>query len=136
MASPSRWMVPGIVLAAGAAGLLFLGLRPGPEVPSSRGPASIQEPGSPEGGHPSRGPEVVRESPSSPVGEASDGGASVSDEQSGEANHLVERMAKLVRDLEYTPGLPEPVQQTVRPPPEPWRPDPVREGPSPVVEEI
>ena len=45
-------------------------------------------------------------------------------------------MAKLVRDLEYSPGLPEPVQQTVKPQPEPWRPDPIREGPPPVVEEV
>jgi hypothetical protein len=79
---------------------------------------------------------AVTEPASNPDGEARDGGASGSDDHSGEASHLAERMAKLVRDLEFTPGLPEPVQQTVEPQPEPWRPDPVREGPSPIVEEI
>ncbi|HET8723218.1 MAG TPA: IPT/TIG domain-containing protein [Anaeromyxobacteraceae bacterium] len=42
-------------------------------------------------------------------------------------------MRKLLRDLEYTKGLPEPPQQVVQPQPEPWRRDPTREGPPPEI---
>jgi hypothetical protein len=45
-------------------------------------------------------------------------------------------MAKLVRDLEFSPGLREPPQQLVQPQPEPWVRDPEREGPPPVIEAI
>ncbi|MGA8890532.1 MAG: IPT/TIG domain-containing protein [Anaeromyxobacteraceae bacterium] len=45
-------------------------------------------------------------------------------------------MAKLVRDLEFSPGQKEPPQQLVHPQPEPWKRDPGREGPSPTIEAI
>ena len=53
-----------------------------------------------------------------------------------EAALLVARMSKLVSDLEYSPGLPEPQQQTVAPQPEPWRPDPSRKGPPPIIDGV
>jgi hypothetical protein len=56
--------------------------------------------------------------------------------ESREAERVASDMGRLVRDLEFSPGLREPPQQTVRPSPEPWRPDPAREGPSPVVESV
>lgn len=49
---------------------------------------------------------------------------------------LASQMAKLARDLEFTPGLTEPPQQIPRPQPEPWRADPEREGPPPEVQSI
>ncbi len=53
--------------------------------------------------------------------------------QGEELERIMEGMRKLARDLEYTPGLREPLQQTVQPSPEPWRRDETREGPPPVV---
>jgi hypothetical protein len=53
-----------------------------------------------------------------------------------EAERISFEMAKFVRDLEYTPGLGQPPVSVVRPYDEPWRPDPTREGPSPVVDAI
>jgi hypothetical protein len=55
---------------------------------------------------------------------------------SRDAERLAEELGRVVRDLEFSPGLREPMQQTVRPSPEPWRPDPSRQGPSPVVESL
>ena len=63
-------------------------------------------------------------------------GAPPTEAESREAERMAGEMGRLVRDLEYSPGLREPPQQTVRPPPEPWRPDPVHEGPPPVVESV
>ena len=54
----------------------------------------------------------------------------------GSAKALMTRMRKLAGDLEFSPGLPEPQQQAVVPPPEPWRPDPHREGPPPVIDGV
>ncbi len=48
-------------------------------------------------------------------------------------DEVTEGMRKLLRDLEYTKGLPEPPQQLVQPQPEPWRRDPTREGPPPEI---
>jgi IPT/TIG domain-containing protein len=39
------------------------------------------------------------------------------------ARELAESMQRLVRDLEYSPGLEEPPQQVIVRAPEPWRPD-------------
>lgn len=129
MSSRPRWMVPGIVLAAAAAG--FLVLRAGPEAPSRGGPVPVPAPTAADTARVPPGLATTAKASSTPDVEAN-----VGDDDSGEARHLAERMAKLVRDLEYTPGLPEPVQQAVRPQPEPWRSDPGREGPSPIVEEV
>jgi hypothetical protein len=59
-----------------------------------------------------------------------------SDPEREEQERLVASMGKLLRDLEYSPGLPEPRQQAVMPPPEPWRRDPSREGPPPVIVQV
>jgi hypothetical protein len=67
---------------------------------------------------------------------ATTGDAQAGDGGSAEAQQIAEKMGRLVRDLEFTPGLREPLQQTVSPQPDPWRPDPSREGPPPVVEEV
>lgn len=49
------------------------------------------------------------------------------------AQELTESMQRLVRDLEYSPGLKEPPQQVVVDPPDPWRPDPRAEAAAPPV---
>lgn len=53
------------------------------------------------------------------------------------AEALGESLARLARDLEFTPGLPEPRQQVPRPLPTPWRPPAETEqGPEPVIEGV
>lgn len=71
--------------------------------------------------------------------QASDGGAVEpgSEEERAAAAPLADAMKRLVRDIEFNAGLPEPLQQVVVPPPAPWRPDPAAEArPAPVIEEI
>lgn len=129
MTSRRRWLVLGAPVSAAVAAFLILRDDPGPsraeEQPSS--PTSVSLPGS----LPPAGRQATADAPAAPQGEPSG-----SEADPDEAANLAERMAKLIRDLEYTPGLPEPVQQTVQPQPEPWRADPEREGPSPVVEGV
>jgi hypothetical protein len=74
----------------------------------------------------------------SPSALAADGqpDAPLTEAESREAERVAEEMGRLVRDLEYSSGLPEPPQQTVQRPPEPWRPDPARQGPSPIVDSV
>lgn len=129
MTSRRNWIVPGIVLAAAAAGVLLL--RVNPDVPRGDEGPSFAAAASPGGARTAPVLPATADSPAAPQREPAG-----SDADSDAATHLAERMAKLVRDLEYTPGLPEPVQQTVQPQPEPWRADPEREGPSPVVEGV
>jgi hypothetical protein len=71
-------------------------------------------------------------------GGAASGSAAADDLAGGEVQHerVASDMAKLVRDLEFSPGLREPPQQLVQPQPEPWVRDPEREGPPPVIEAI
>ena len=64
------------------------------------------------------------------------GDGQAADEERREGEEIASGMAKLVRDLEWSPGQKEPPQQVVQPQPDPWRPDPTREGPAPVVEEV
>lgn len=53
------------------------------------------------------------------------------------AERLAGEMRRLVQDLEFTPGLPEPKQQTVVPAPAPWQPAPeAGTAPPPVVDEV
>ncbi len=53
-----------------------------------------------------------------------------------EAERISAEMGRMIRDLAYSPGVPEPPQNVVRRPPDPWRPDESRQGPSPVVESV
>ena len=62
--------------------------------------------------------------------------APLSEAEKEEQERATEQFRKLARDLEYTKGLKEPLQQVVQPSPEPWRRDTVREGPPPVIESI
>lgn len=62
--------------------------------------------------------------------------ASAGDDE-GRARDLAESMQRLVRDLEWSPGLKEPPQEVVARPPDPWRPDPRAEAArSPAIEDI
>ncbi len=54
----------------------------------------------------------------------------------GAEERLSDEMHKLVRDLEFTPGQKEPLQQVPVPQPEPWRSDPEREGPPPELQSL
>ncbi len=72
---------------------------------------------------------------------ATDAGAAEveSEEEREAAQPLAEGMKRLVRDIEFNAnaGLPEPLQQMVVPPPDPWRPDPAAETrPPPVIEDV
>lgn len=78
-------------------------------------------------------PGEARNSPTGPAQGASPGDDSATDEHHGDREALASGMAKLVRDLEFSPGQKEPPQQVVKPQPEPWRRDPSREGPAPEV---
>ena len=60
----------------------------------------------------------------------------LSEAEAQEAERIAEGMSRLVRDLQYSPGVPEPPQNIVRPSPEPWRSDPSRQGPPPVVDSV
>lgn len=131
MASRRRWMVSGVLGAALGAGLLAIATLPGADregghrevgeqrvegaalVPATGGNARLPPA---HGTEPGAEPETATVSPG--------------------ADELAAGLAKLVRDLEYTPGLPEPVQQAVNPQPEPWRGDPSREGPPPIIEAL
>jgi len=155
MASRHRWSGPSILAAILAAGLLLFwsiwgdtarGPLPGSERPDAirlaegRGAAGS---GTPSRGDPvnphlprdhgtgSESQEVVHGDTAPPVANPV-----VVDSGTEEADRLLVGMAKLLRDLEYSPGLPEPTQQAVVPPPEPWRGDPSREGPPPVIGEV
>lgn len=58
-----------------------------------------------------------------PPGEQADGPAEPEPGSEAEAaNRLAAEMRRFVEDLEYSPGLPEPRQQVVRPAPPAWRP--------------
>jgi hypothetical protein len=70
---------------------------------------------------------------------AVDGGAGEpqSEEEQEAAAPLADRMRRLVRDIEFSAGLPEPLQQVVVEPPAPWRPDPSADArPPPVIEDV
>lgn len=128
MGSRRRWIGLGLVLLAGGTAILVLRgrtgggeVRPGLAPVASTGVAP--DPGPPGGWH----------SPDRPGTEA---GPVPTGTDRAEAERLAASLRKLVSDLEYSPGLPEPPQQTVLPLPEPWRPDPIREGPPPVIEEV
>lgn len=80
-----------------------------------------------------------------PVGEAAgsrSGPANVpagpepTEEEVEEAERVAEGLTKFHRDLEHSPGLPQPPVQVARPSPEPWRADPSRQGPAPVVDAV
>ena len=120
MTSRHRWLGSGLVLAAVAtAG--FLGLRGGVALREEPQPVGQG------GAAPSRWASGTRPSTSSrpPIDETPPAAVPVLEGSEGEeAALLVARMGKLVSDLEYSPGLPEPQQQTVAPQPEPWRPGP------------
>jgi hypothetical protein len=84
----------------------------------------------------------AEESPS-PVAQALSGtaaGASATDGQPEQgraaAERLAEKMQRLVRDLEYNAGLPEPPQQVVVAPPPAWTPAASAAGAPPVIEEV
>lgn len=67
------------------------------------------------------------------VGSATDPAAA----EGSTAAALLTALARLIRDLEWTPGLPEPKQQTIVPPPDPWRtPEGAAATPSPMIEAI
>jgi hypothetical protein len=61
-------------------------------------------------------------------------GPPLSEAERAEAERISFEMTKFVRDLEFTPGLRQPPVSVVRPYGEPWRRDPSREGPSPVID--
>lgn len=132
MTSRHRWLGSGLVLAAVAtAG--FLGLRGGVALREKPQPVGQG------GADPSRWASGTRPSTSSRprIDETPPAAGPVLEGSEGEeAALLVARMGKLVSDLEYSPGLPEPQQQTVAPQPDPWRPDPTREGPPPVIDGV
>ncbi|BDG06106.1 IPT/TIG domain-containing protein [Anaeromyxobacter oryzae] len=59
------------------------------------------------------------------------------EEERAAAERLATELGRLVRDLEFNAGLNEPTQQTVVPPPAPWRPDPRADGrAAPVVDDV
>jgi hypothetical protein len=63
--------------------------------------------------------------------------AGVPAEERSAAAGLLDGLARLIRDLEWTPGLPEPKQQTIIPGPDPWRPpEGAAAAPSPEIEGI
>jgi hypothetical protein len=63
--------------------------------------------------------------------------ASQADDEGRRARELAESVQRLVRDLEWSPGLEEPPQQVVARPPDPWRPDPRAEAAAePVIEDV
>lgn len=143
MGSRRRWIGFGIVLLAGATAILaFRGRTGGGEVRPGLAPVAstgvAPDPASPGSWHSRDRPGTEAGAPPVP---ARDGTETVidpvpTDAERAEAEHLAASLRKLVSDLEYSPGLPEPSQQTVLPLPEPWRPDPGREGPPPVIEEV
>jgi hypothetical protein len=57
------------------------------------------------------------------------------DAEAEAVTRIAGEMRRLIRDLEYTPGLQEPIQQTVAPPPATWTP-PETDRPQPVIEAI
>jgi len=74
-----------------------------------------------------------------PSGGSTPDGASepLTDDERAVAQPLVDSMKRLVLDLEFNAGLPEPPQQNVVQPPAPWRPDPGADGRAPpVIEEV
>lgn len=68
---------------------------------------------------------------------ARDGDAPATEAERLAAEEVTDGLRRLVRDLEYNRELPEPPQQTVLPPPAPWRPPATAEPtPAPVIEAI
>lgn len=127
--------------AADALGLGGRGRAPRPERPAAR---------EPRGGAPVRhlaspsltfGGASLQAKGGAPVDAGTppveDGAGATDPEERAAADALADDLRRLVRDLEWSPGLPEPRQQTVRPAPEPWRPPPGHElAPSPVIEAV
>ena len=116
---------------------------------------ALSTPGTPVGGAPGGGqrgvPGGARGLPADPVAAPAHGASPrpdrdgqvtpaevehAADEERLDGEGLASGMAKLVRDLEFTPGQKEPPQQLVQPQPEPWKRDPSREGPPPAIEAI
>lgn len=129
------------VESAAAAG----GERPrGPSRPE-RAPVQGRRAGAPLGGFPSGqvarpAPPDARPWPDEPPVDRSRAiatGLAPRETEAEASARLTEEFRRLTRDLEYSPGLPEPRQQRMAPQPEPWRPDPEAAGsPAPVIEGV
>ncbi len=108
----------GAPAAAGAGGV-----APGwPVAPAGEGPSgglpAAEVPGTPPGGQaPAPGSGTALQAVAVPVAPED-----LAEREQEAAGRLQEAMGRLVSDLEFTPGLREPLQQTVVKPPDPWTP--------------
>lgn len=138
----------GIAVALGAGVASWLVIRRAAEPssrPDSQPTGSASSPAERSGATPwapitaARAPSASAPAPGTPApaGEAPPPTAPPQDPDALEAAAVSMSMRRFLRDLEYSPGLPEPPQQVVARQPAPWRPGPgVAAGPVPVIGDV